>query len=681
VCYSLLACLLPFVVLPAQASVQLRRGPDAPAEVRTYFSTLDRLLDQAEAVTLCLARQAPHPTFGTALRASSLLEGMAEGYGLLFKDAAGVKAMRESSERLKSALQGDPSQPLRKEASQAVFSLEKESVNRWAQLVRQAALDAPGPAGSFPANAIVTLEDGAEVPILDVSEGPLVKEGRAAAPSLRALVHAVGAGHQPGKGSGFVLSRSRLWMRLGPADFYADLAATSGDAVIRIRCREPGPTTLDQAEFYFFSKALYDLGFAVSVKNGELVAMLSGERASLDPESRVERFASAWRALGWSRRLRPSLEAYLSGSVSREDNARRLDSLAAAFSAEGGLPFFEDGRPEALTSGLAVYLSSGSVREALRARLDATLSGLGLGGMPAWVPLGQRTITVYYNWPIEAALARGELRETPKGLARAKSYDPLSPLAAAAAKKAPLPKELLTKRLDPLVDASQAIGVLGPAGKPPLYLAKRGQWRIGAKDWLLVHLLQEVAGGRVAVFEARRAGGRPERLGAAQALGLLEEIGVLARSGEGALHAPHAAPETAQYGVASATAAFTARITYDPSKALLGDRVFVTPYVSFGDREAALRSRGLITTAGGPQAAMLAALAGIPFVNLPQAVWTESSGLSVEQPVLGPPRKASGGLQARPVVSRQRLVLREGDAIRMDPARGAVELLGAPTSP
>jgi hypothetical protein len=668
VSYSLLILLSSFVIPPARASVQLRRGPDAPAEVRSYFSTLDRLLGQADALALCLARQAPNPTFGTALRASALLDEMAGGYGLLFKDEAGVKAMRGSSARLKAALRGNPSQPLRKEDFQSVFSLEKESVNRWAQLVRQAALDASGPPGSFPANAIVTLENGAELPVLDVSQEPLVKDGRPASPALRALALAASAGRLAG--GSFVLGRDRLWMRSGSATFFADLTAASGDAVIRIRCLEPGPTTLDQAEFYFFSKALYDLGFAVSVRNGELVALLSGERASLDPESRVERFSSAWRALEWSRRLRPSLEAYLDGSVSREDNARRLDSLAAVFCAEGGLPFFDETKPESLSSGLAAYLSSGSVREALRARLDATLAGLGLGGMPAWAPLGQRTLTIHYNWPVEAASARGELRETPKGLARAGSYDPLASLAAAVSRKTPLAKELLSRSLEPLVDPSQVIGALGPAGKPPLYLAKRGQWRIGAEDWLLVHLLQEAAGGRVAVFEARRVGGKKtERLDAGRALAVLEEIGVIPK-GEGSDPAP---PRTGEV--------FTARVTYDPGKALLGDRVFVTPYVSFGDRDAVLRSRGLITTAGGPQAAMLAALAGIPFVNLPEAVWTESSGLAVEQPVLGPPRGAPGGLQARPVASRRRLVLREGDVIRMDPARGAVELLGAPTSP
>ena len=114
----------------------------------------------------------------------------------------------------------------------------------------------------------------------------------------------------------------------------------------------------------------------------------------------------------------------------------------------------------------------------------------------------------------------------------------------------------------------------------------------------------------------------------------------------------------------------SARVTYDKAKALLGDRIFITPYVSAQDAKALFRAKGLLVTLAGAQSAALAAAAKVPAIDLPQAQWTESSGIVLSLPVFGPPR--SGGFQE--AVSWKRVPIREGTAIRMDPASGAVEL-------
>lgn len=670
---SLLLGLLLAAVPPAGAepSITFRRGPEAHEDVRRWFSTLDRLLDESDAATARLVQDAARPTAASAARAAKDVESLAALYGRLARDAEGESAVKAAAGRVLSAAGKDSSASLSEETARSVYSLEAGSLNRWIRLIRQKALGLRGPPGRWTANSLITVGAGdgaAELALLDVSGRPSVEKGRAVSPALRALVDAARIGELRGD---FVLGWRRLWIRRLGAELYADLAASSGDSIVRIRYREPGGTAIDQSRFYFFTKVLYDLGFAVSVDRGELVAALGGEAASLGPYRRGELFVAAWNALETSARMRPGLKIYLAGSVSQEENARRLDKLAGVFAAEGGLPFFSDARPASLSEGLGEYLARDAAREQLRARMDKTLARLGLGGFPAGVGVGQRTIGLHFNGPIEAAIARGALKSSKTEYARVRSYDPLAGLLSKTAGKA-----LPVSRLGVVLDHAGAIALVGAR------TAFRAQWRLDAKTWLVLRLLRG-PDGAISHFDARRVGldRGPQPLDRKKAVADLERLGLLSAEGGAHLSSP-VSPASAGKGDvflaralhAVSASPFTARITYDPAKAVLGDRIFVTPYLGPGDGKAARRSRGLLTTAGGPQAAILAARAGVPAFNLPRAHWSDSSGLSLEQPVFGPV-KTRGGRRVVPVERTVRRVLREGEAVRLDPARGTVTLL------
>jgi len=669
----------PGAVRAADFSVELKRGLDAPAPVRDWFRAVDRLLGKADEVTDLLARDAARPTPTTAARAVVLVDVMSWDYEKIAKDAAGVKAVRRTLDEVRRRSPGTGLQKLPAETAEAVFSLDGESLNRWAQLMRQSALTAFGPSGSVPANSLLTVTRGegkpVEVAFLDVSDATLAEAGRILAPSLRGLT-ALLPDLKPA-GASVILARERLWLRRSGAEFFADFGTRRSDGALRVRYRETRGSALDQAAFYLFTKALYDTGLAVSVEDGELVAVPSGERASLDPETRAERLAMAWKAFDLMRRLvsdagRPYLAGYLEGSVSQEENSRRLDALARIFAAEGSVPFFDEGRPEGLRKGVDEHRRGEPAREALRVELSASLSRLGLPSFPAGAPVGQRTIGLYYNGPIEAALARGEVQRSPKGFVRDRSYDPLASLG----KDRPRGRGIPSADLSPIVDHAATIGLVGPD------LAQRASWRVGPDEWLSVAVLLDGGSGRVSALEAHLCplSGRPKPVGPDRALTLLRGIGVM--PAEGPPPSEPAGPE----GPRSASGAvleeglgrrapFTARVTYDRGRASMGESIFVTPYLAHGDRAAARRSRAIITTSAGPQTVIHAGRSGVPLLNLSQAEWSEGSGIVFDEPVYGPPRRLRSGRSARDVVRRVRRSLREGEAVRFDPVGMTIEFL------
>ncbi len=120
----------------------------------------------------------------------------------------------------------------------------------------------------------------------------------------------------------------------------------------------------------------------------------------------------------------------------------------------------------------------------------------------------------------------------------------------------------------------------------------------------------------------------------------------------------------------------TSRITYAAETAVLGDRVYLTPYVGAKDAKAVSRSRALVTTSGGVQAAVLAGAAGVPAVDIAGGVWSDA-GLRLSVPVFGPVRGTAAGAPLRYVEGYRVLTLRESDAVRVDPLRGALEPLSA----
>jgi len=677
-----LLLLLPLAgAFPAGAgdSVELRRGPDAPSEVGAWFSALDRLLSGSSELSGALAASAAAPRARDGLGAASAVEGLAALSRKLGTSESELRPVVKAVAEVREALKGlGDDTPLPKGAVEKVYALDAPSLNRYSELMRQAALESAGPKGRFPANSLVSFKRGGtalEAAFLDVADTPHVRDGRVVSPPLWALLEArIGdAGEPPDT----VLSGSRIWLRRGTADLFADFSAGGGGGTVRLRCLSPGGTTMEQARFYFLTRALFEAGFAVSVENGNLVALLSGERLKLDPAERVERFATAWKAFAASERMTPALmKEFLRGSVSQDDNAERLDRLARIFAAEGDLPFLAGTHVDRLRKGTDAYLADNSRREALRAEMDKVLIAWGFGGFPAGVPIGQRTIHLYYNGVLEAGLASGELKMSKERVVRGERYSPLEGLAAKLRGGLP-PGAYSARRLAPVLARGRVLGRVGD------YEAVQAQWRTDPDRWLLLRLLRH-PDGSVRALEAFAAGPDAplKSLKADAALGRLEELGVLPSA---AAHASDTLPKGTQDRGAAAPAAFwaltlqpgppvTARVTYDRARATQGDSIFLTPYVSAGDREAVRRCRALVTTAGGPQAAILAGISGIPALDLGQAEWSEGSGLRVEQTVFGPPKNYQG-VVLRPAAQRRWLAVRDGDALRLDPERGLVEFL------
>ena len=391
----------------------------------------------------------------------------------------------------------------------------------------------------------------------------------------------------------------------------------------------------------------------------------------------AERFALAARAWAATKPLAGYMAEYLSGTTSEAENAARLDALARLRIAEGGLGSLPS-EPKAFAQAAARHFSLEGERESLRLGMNKSLAALRLGEFPP-VAVGKRTIGLHYNAPIESGLARGEFRLSGGTVSLDPGYRPIPPAfqrlsAEEAARLAPL------------------LGGLRTTGKEERGMLDRGQWALDEERWLCLHLLRE--GGRLEQGSAQLLGprGAKERVGLKEAFTLLEEAGLIGpKSGAPPPSSPSArethdrAPRTAAPwpppSQARGPAAFfgrtlhpgapvSARVTYDKAKALLGDRIFITPYVSAVDAKALSRAKGLIVTLAGAQSAALAAAAKVPAIDLPQAQWTESSGIVLILPVFGSPR--GGGFQE--VVSWKRVPIREGTAIRMDPASGAVEL-------
>lgn len=515
------------------ASVELRRGPEASGEVRAWFAAFDRLLEAFRSSTERLGRDAYRPTVGTAGAALADAETMARAYREMTGDDSGEETV--AGIRKAVGPSGPPSDPLPKAAFEAVYSIEEDGLLRWLHLLQQGALEAPGPRGVIPVNALVSVRSGSrslELAALDVSS----RRGR----ELQALARCV-AGLAPGPElAPAVLGSSRLWLRLGAADFFADLRPPHEGGLVRVRYRERGAFSRDRARFYFLTRVLYELGFSVRAQGRELHALLGAGRSRASAADVEEALVASFRAAAAAHRMSRQLEAYLADARSRKENVARLDYLARVFLAEGELPFLDPAKPDSLKAGVAAYREREAEREAERARMDKVLSSFGLGTFPAGLGVGRRTVALHYDAVLAAAAARGEV--------------------------------VLSK---------------GRVSKGP-------------------------SAPRVPSRQELPAGGGPP---------------------------------------------FTARVTYDRSRAMMGGRAYATPFVVPADAAALKRSRALVTTSGGALARSMAARAGIPAFELEDGRWT------------------GAGIEAFDFQARRPRVLREGEAVRLEPARGRLSFL------
>ncbi|MBI5242148.1 MAG: hypothetical protein HY922_00525 [Elusimicrobia bacterium] len=726
-----MAIFLPAALLVSLASaaptVTLRRGPDAPPEVTGYFTSLDRLLDSADALLWRLADSAGRPTVGAARSALAGLRSMAKDYEAVSGDLSAAAAVEESASALLKLVGSSPdADELPQEALGLVYSLQKDSLHRLAQLIQQRALEAPGPKGAIPANVLLALRgpEGSELelPALDVSNisasdsvplraapgatgsqgprgeavllsraapgatgsqgprGEAVLLSRAAlAPGLsvartareenvlRAAL-AVFSGKPRPKDASVVFGKRRIWLRLPGASLYAYPAAARAGGSVRLFYREEGGSAAEQGRLYLLSKALFDAGFAVSVESGELLATVDGTRSRLDAEGMAESFVFAARAAAAARSLTGRLPAFLEGSVSQAENAARLDALARNLVAEGEMSLPSEAK--AFARGAQDYRSREGEREGLRLRMSRTLAALHLQEFPP-VPVGKRTIELHFNGPIDAALARAELRLENGRLARERGYDPLARLAAAVSAPKPEAKTLL--RLEPLACDIRPIGKVGSR------LAERGQWRLDQDRWVVLYSLRDGPERGALLFDLLSRRAKPKAFAMGEALEAMDEAGLLRPAPEDG--APRPAWKKASASASSAVffgrtlrpgPAVSGRVTYGRAQAMLGDRIYATPYAAGADEKALRRAKALLVTQGGPQSAMLAAAAGVPALELPQAEWTESAGLRLEEPLFAAPRKAAGA-DVRDLAGARRIALREGEFVKLDAEGGFVE--------
>jgi hypothetical protein len=642
-----LFCGSAFAAGPAEIQDRLQRGADAPEPVVRWFSARDRLLDRADDLLWELSDLARQGR-GAAVPASLFesLAAAAKDYEVLVGNDSAVRAAAE--------LSASPEKEL--------FSLSKNSVYRLLELLRQGAAEAAGPAyrrgvrtrsdvgaapagprGAVAANLLVTLSvDGSalEVPVLDVGAGLLSEETVAAVRSLGL------ADADRRKDEILVLGRSRRWWIVPQAEVYVCARAAQAGGLVRVsaRGRDSGPS--EQARLYLLSRALYDAGFSVSPESGAgVLAVLDGTRSTLDAQGILERAAFAIRAVRAGTLVADRLPFYLRDTRSKEENALRLDLLARMLAAEGRLD--PGAGPEDFTSKVQAHLAQEGEREALRQKVDRTLADLHQKPFPPSAPVGRRTLDLYYNEALSAAIARGELVQGPP-LRRSSGYDPLGRLAREARKL----DAKMSLRLEPLA------GALVPLGRAGARRAQYGQWKLGGERWLALYLLSPEGGlADAGLAELVRKDGRRDALSLDKAWELLDAAGLLRPSEFAGFPASRTSSASAE--------AVSAEMTYDRGKALLGGRIYAAPYVSAADVPALAKSAALLTTHGGPQSFIFAAAAGIPCVQLPRASWG-AGGLSIEDE---PPRASSDGR-----------ILREGSRVRLDPKAGTIEVLGPVSS-
>lgn len=631
--------LLTSIAARSAPELVLRGNTTPELKLSGWFGSLDALLSKADEGQALLAGAAPRPTVEDARAAAVLLQSVAKNYEAVTGDLAAKKEAVEFAASLQADFKDvSATEPLQRSYHDRVFALDKPSLNRWFELMRQQALSVPGPKVTRPANALVSLEDDSQV----LSEAAFfsMTPANTLSPAIRAL--AASAGETVDSAVSSVVDGNRLWVSKQGATLYGDMASLGQGGLIRLRMQSPGGSAYEQSQFYFTTRALYELGFAVAVDNGVLTATHSGERARLDLDSRVEIFGAAWKAVSTGQALLPKLKGFLAGTINEEENAKRLDVLARIFAAEGRLPMISFDK---FSAAVALYNKRDEEREKLRAQFSKTLEQLGLGSFPPDVPFGQRTIDLHYNAPLRGAIARGELVSDGKAYRKNTAY-----------------RARVTARPAPGYDWTAVYAAGIPAAQEGSKLLFRAQWRLDANEWLVVYFSRGLHTGEITGISSPGLdfAALSKKL---TALGLLsKKTAPRVRESFGRRGTPD--PTREAFGASLAPgSSVLARVTYDRSKAELGGRIFVTPYVGIGDRKAVSRSRGLLTTVGGVQAAIVAGLAGVPAVDLPSGVWGESLGLSIDLPVFD----RSGA-----VVSFKRVVVREGEAVRLDPGRGVV---------
>lgn len=666
------------------ARVRLGRVPSDVSSLEARFAALEEI-ETRRRVGLRVLSGGGELTSAAAKAALAHAEAALEAFERLASDRPGRRLAASArswlAEAERALARGEAPKP------DSYLRLDQPSTLRLLETLAQAAADRvaflPKTTG---ANLLLRAEvPGAgtrELAAIDLSRRPQAGE-RLLSPALRSLAALLAAG--PGLVGSFVARDRRLWARLDSgtgarAELHAQVAAPDAGGLIRARLESRGAGAVDEARLYLAARVLYDLGLSVQVQDGLLSAVADGEHNALSPDAIEERLPVVLETLSAALRMDRLLPAAIEGTSGREELGRRLAEWTQAIQAEGTLPV--SGAPEGAARSWQEYRRREGEREALRSAANRALREAGLPEIPPTVPIGQRTLDLRLNKPLEAALARGELRADAQGrVVRAPGYDPARRLVEEAL-ASPRAAAELADTLASFGAGAFRFETIGLAGG---LLAERAQRGLGPGLWLNLYALRDPASGRPLLARAELAEPGATRVldagrllafsadasapvsgpGVERRLALLREPGRV----EAGLRAPALA------AAESSARPLVAALTYDKAKAAQGGAIFASPYTTASDQGAVRASRGLVLTSGAGSAhAALAARGGFPAVLVEGADWTEA-GLRAEAVRFGPPHAGPRGVALSAVASRTPVTLREGAAVKLDVRRGSLALV------
>ena len=687
-------------------SVRLERGQEAAETqaLRERFSVFNSLIETNFAALELIAQSSSKMTVRTARVLLSKVEEMAAAYSRMVgpaeavEETAGVAGVGIAFDQaVKGLSDGDLLPP---KAVELVMPIDKESVHYFINRIHQAALREVGRSQtSSPANLTVRLGSRADeraVSLVDLSEHPLVRDGRVVSPGFKALLAAMTRSKDTPKGS-LIMQDHQFWghFKLGAhsAEIYASFLQPDEGGMIRVRYQEWGTGYDNQTRLYYVGRLLHKAGFHVDQKNGFLTAVIDKDHASQTVDEMTDTFALVVQALHATVGVDFALPMLVQGAKTSEEVGRRIDDWVDTVMGEGTLPFYVHDDHNAMVEGWRKYEGEKASRALLRAALDRNLEALGLAPIPPGERLGQRTIDRFVNEPIEAAIARGQLALGADGrLLAVASYNPLAMLGGSFASGGMAGARMaeVVSSLDPSLFEYKTIGSLGAL------TVERAQRRLDPNGWVTVYALRDPKGGQIGLARAEvhtlRPGEKPRPLSPDGLFEALRAQGHPVAKFEPSVNPPGSghflrllrepAPSRPGFGRSFQGLAASpghgrtllARVTYDKAKAASGGFIFVAPYTTPDDLDAIRASKAVITTSGGllSHAAITTREMGIPAAILPEVDWKDGSA-SLRAFDLGRPVQAAGFVarRARPAPA---VALLEGEVVRLDPATGVVEL-------
>jgi protein-tyrosine-phosphatase/phosphohistidine swiveling domain-containing protein len=685
-----------------------RGSAEDTAELRERFGAFNRLIENNFAALELMARSSGQITVKTARALFSYVEAMSKDYGALVDKgessdvAFGLAEIGVGFETGVKRLGLSDADLLPAELLELVMPIDKRSVHLYINRIHQGALENIGRGGKSKPNLDVMLGER-KLALTDISENPLVKDGRIVSSGFKALVAALLRSKDVPKGK-LVMQDHQFQghFQLGAhsAEVYANFLPPDEGGMLRVRYQEWGTGYDNQTRLYYVARLLQKTGFHVEQNNGFLTAVVDKDHAAQSVDEMTDTFALVVQALHATVGVDFALPMLVEGATTSEEVGRRIDGWVDIVLGEGTLPFYVHDEQNQMISGWHRYMANAPRRARLRAALDARLQGLGLPAIPAGEPMGQRAIDRFVNTAIEKALARGELRLLANGrLSRVPGWDNGVSSFAEGLKDNELSFARMAEvvsSLDPTLLDYEAVGSLGGL------TLERAQRRLDSDSWLTVHVLRDPLTGQAGLARAQISklspGAGPKTVSASGLFSVLEAQGVPVARFDPSPNPPGGAhfmrllraepvqepADRARFlGLAASPAhgrPVVAKVTYDKAKAARGGYIYMAPYTSPDDLDAIKASKAVLTTSGGllSHAAITTREMGIPAAIMMGVTWQGGQAV-LETRRFGAPFKVFDRV-GRQAQASTRLALPEDAVVRLDPVTGQLEAFPAGTS-